>query len=390
MSGPPWRTRCDFGDRITPHELAAVAYDADGVEMHRARQVVNLPRPPAEVKIVFETGEDQMPLAARMIWESAEDAKPLSAFLLFDGRVLIPESDGRYTLPSYDPNQVHIVTGEVRFPNEISARSDVTFGGWYGSKVNTELTAVPIIVGDEPPEVVELSGVFTARGRPLRVAAVEKNRAQVFLVRDYATMAAMVRTRAKQERTSLHSRSMRRELGTVPPKPDEDRVHVVVPNPLLRNNRQLFPTSPGVGLGTWPLPWLATHLTGDGASLKGQKIADAVAVAAFRAAGDGSPRAVLAIVTDDASDWSAFEFSEVRSYLRDLRVPLYVWYVGEALQHRWAPATEVSTHRALSRASKRLLKDLDRQWVVWVEGSHMINEIELADSISSVALAGVQ
>jgi hypothetical protein len=297
---------------------------------------------------------------------------------------------GRYVLPAYDPNQVHIVTGEGRFANEITARTDVTFGGWYGSNVTTELTAVPVIFEGDSQTAEDLQAVFTAGGRPLKVAAVEKNRSQIFLVRDYATMVKMGRQRIRQERTTLRGLTLRRELGSVLPEPDEDRVHVVVPNPLMRNGRQLFPTSPGVGLNTWPLEWLATHLTGDNAAQRGQKVADAVAVAAFRAAGDGSPRAVLAIISDTFTDWSAFEIGEVRKYLRDLRVPLYVWYVGAGLPPDWMPGVDVSTSRGLSRASKRLLRDLDKQWIVWVEGSHMINDIRISETSKGIELAGVE
>jgi len=389
LDGPPWRLKCDFGRRITPHELEAVAFDSDGAVLHRARQVINLPRPPAEVTIAFETGQDKMPVAARLFWENSEDTEPLSVFALFDGTVLRPDPNDRYVLPDYDPKLVHIVSAEVRFANEVSARSDVTFGGWYGSNVNAQLTAVPIIVEGEPPTAEDLQSIFAARDRPLRVAAVEKNRAQIFMVRDYATMAKMGHHRMRQERTSLRGASLRREMGTEPPEPDVDRVHVVVPNPKKRNNRQLFPTSAGIGLDLWPLEWLAAHLTGDQASIHGQKIADAVAVASFRAAGDGSPRAVLVIINNEPRDWSGYAFLDVRRYLRDLRVPLYVWSVGGQPPAQYEPAIDVTSSHGLKRASKRLLKDLDKQWIVWVEGSHMINEIELTRSVKGIKLAGV-
>ena len=37
----------------------------------------------------------------------------------------------------------------------------------------------------------------------------------------------------------------------------------------------------------------------------------------------------------------------------------------------------------------RLLRELDRQWIVWVEGNHMINRIELAPDVRGIRLAGV-
>src|SRR5215208_314117 len=56
VSGPPWVQRVDLGAGLLPHELVARALDADGNELARARQWVNLPRPAAEVSIAVEGG----------------------------------------------------------------------------------------------------------------------------------------------------------------------------------------------------------------------------------------------------------------------------------------------------------------------------------------------
>jgi hypothetical protein len=34
------------------------------------------------------------------------------------------------------------------------------------------------------------------------------------------------------------------------------------------------------------------------------------------------------------------------------------------------------------------MREVDEQWVVWLEGSHMVNRIELADGEGSFWLAG--
>ena len=52
-TAPGWTVGCDFGEKPRPHELVAVAYDEDGVETGRARQLVNLPRADAEVGIMI-------------------------------------------------------------------------------------------------------------------------------------------------------------------------------------------------------------------------------------------------------------------------------------------------------------------------------------------------
>src|SRR5687767_2244726 len=48
---PQWRAVINFGDELAPHELIAVAYDPEGNEVARDRQLVNLARPPAEAAI---------------------------------------------------------------------------------------------------------------------------------------------------------------------------------------------------------------------------------------------------------------------------------------------------------------------------------------------------
>src|SRR5262245_31109032 len=53
---PPWSITCDFGARLAPHLLEAVARDAKGRELGRAAQTVNLPRPPAEVTLALQGG----------------------------------------------------------------------------------------------------------------------------------------------------------------------------------------------------------------------------------------------------------------------------------------------------------------------------------------------
>ncbi len=389
VEGPPWRIQFDFGPRLAPHELEAIAFDASGRELGRARQVVNLPRPPAEITIAFESGTDGMPTAARLFWESADRSEPLSVFAIFDGIILRPDEKGRYQLPAYDPTFVHIIRAEARFPGETTARFDATFGGQYGARITSELTAVPIVVDKDRPTVEALTGVLRTGDLPLAVAAVEQPRVQIFMVRDHASLARMAHIRTRQEHVGMPVPHRYRQLSNSVAKTHEDRMHAVIPNPVSRADRLLFPTSPGIGLEQWPLPWLATHLTGSEAALKGQKIADAASVAGIRAGSDGTPRMVLVVISEDPRDASGFSFEQVREYLREIRVPIHVWSVGGEPPITWGDTEDVTSNRGLQKASKRLLRELDRQWIVWVEGNHMINRIELARDVEGIRLAGV-
>ena len=145
-TGPRWTLRCDFGESVRPHLLEAVGRNSSGEETGRTQQVVNLPRPEAEVEIVLEGGTSAAPESVRVITESAERLEPLAVFVTFDGRSLLPELDGRFRLPAYDHREMHLLGAEAHYPDGISARSDITFGGAYGGLVASELTAVPIQV----------------------------------------------------------------------------------------------------------------------------------------------------------------------------------------------------------------------------------------------------
>ncbi|MEX1310763.1 MAG: hypothetical protein AB1Z65_10120, partial [Candidatus Sulfomarinibacteraceae bacterium] len=48
------KIQIDFGPTLEPHELVAVAYDAAGAEIDRARQVINLPSPPVVATLVVD------------------------------------------------------------------------------------------------------------------------------------------------------------------------------------------------------------------------------------------------------------------------------------------------------------------------------------------------
>jgi hypothetical protein len=342
----------------------------------------------AETRIAFETDDSGVPTALRVFSESAERMEPLSVYALLDGKVLRPDGDDRYPLPEYDWGTVHIVSAEATFLDGLTARSDVTFGGPYGSQVATELTAIPIVVEGGAPKEEELRGAFVARGNALRVAAVEQPASQLFMVRDHATLARLSHLRQRQDEMNHHAARWRRELMSPELTPADDRLRMVVPNPTLRRDRMLFPTTEALDLERWGLPWLATHLTSPEAHIFGQKLADAVAVAGVRAAGGASPRAVILILTSDSADASDFSAEEVRDYLSELRVPLFVWHTGGLSPVGWGDAVDISTRRGLGRATRIIRRELDHQWIVWLEGKHMVNEIELVRDIPGVRLAG--
>lgn len=388
LTAPPWLMRCDFGDELRPHELLAVAYDGDGNELHRARQLVNLPRPQVETRVALVSGPHGRPDAVRVFWEAADTEEPLSVYAIFDGQVLQQDGQGIYPLPPYDPDEIHIVSAEARFLDGLTARSDVTFGGRYGSRVATELTAVPIVVEGPSPTLADITGAFRVRGEVVTPAAVEKAGSRVYLVRDQAAVAELRHVQVAQDRVQRWHGPSRKGLDVVPASREQDQLHFVVANPTLRRDRFLYPTSSGISIQHPDVGWLVTHLVNRHSAIRGQRPTDAVAVAAVQAAASGAPRAVVLVLSEDPRDKSRYHPEEVQRYLHWLRVPLFVWITGSAPKPEWGTAWTIGSARELRRAEKALFDELSRQWVVWLEGNHMINEVELVGTAARFRLAG--
>ena len=51
MTKAPWRANIELGPELMPRELAAIGLDGEGREIARATQVLNLPRPLAELDV---------------------------------------------------------------------------------------------------------------------------------------------------------------------------------------------------------------------------------------------------------------------------------------------------------------------------------------------------
>lgn len=185
ITSPPWRTQVDLGDLLEPHVLTARALDANGVEIARTEQWINLPRPPAEVEVVLEKGPAGTPIAARLTWQSVNGALPGRSFLALDGKLLALDPQGRAPLPKLNLKGLHVLSAEAWFGPGISGHRDVVFGGEYGGEVSTELTAVPVKISRSTAgglSAARLQGRFQSAGQPLTVAAVEEGPARVLVV----------------------------------------------------------------------------------------------------------------------------------------------------------------------------------------------------------------
>ncbi|HEY4592392.1 MAG TPA: hypothetical protein VIJ61_08300, partial [Thermoanaerobaculia bacterium] len=184
LPGAPWKGTINFGSSLLPHQVVARALDAQGHELGRAEEWVNLAHPPSKAEIVLEEGGKGPPKGAKVVWTNLKGEKPHAVSLAFDGLPVALDANGRGTLPAHDLGSIHVLTAQVDFTPLESVRQDLAYGGEYGSEVATELTGVPVRArSGEVPPAGKLAGQLTAKGKPLTVAAVENGPAKLYVVR---------------------------------------------------------------------------------------------------------------------------------------------------------------------------------------------------------------
>lgn len=390
LTGRPWSLDVDFGKEFEPHELVARAFDQKGEEIGLARQWINLPRPPAEVEIVPVRDGSGRAVAARLAWESILGARPLRVTVTFDGRAL-PLAEKQVTLPNYDPEATHVLTAVLDFPNGVRSRSDVVLGGSSAGEAKSELTAVPVlVVVGKPPKPGALRGRFRRKDQPLSVAAVEHGTAEVVVVRDLASgEAQQALRRGRAFGGAMPFFTDRFALG----RGDVVRILWPIARRIVDagTSNELFETSREFSGKSASFRFLLTQVDYPGASGSPRRFADAVAVAGVRACGSYSRRAVVLVLGSSGPDQSRYEPGPVRRYLGRLRVPLYVWSLVPPGSHppsvAWGTAEDVSSWPALEQAVERLRHDLERQSIVWLEGRHLPQQIELVGGGDGLELA---
>jgi hypothetical protein len=384
----PYRQPVDFGDEYSPHELVARAFDAKGQEIALARQWINLPRPPAEVGILLETGKSGKVIAARLAWASRMGPHPTSIALSIDGRPLSVDASGRAPLPAYDASVPHVVSSEVEFPGGIRGHADRVLGGGAADEAGSNLTAIPVRGATEtPPSVESLQGRFRKNGDALRVMAVEHGPAQVYMVRDPGEIKEAFRRFGPYNR-GLAGVETRLEI--------EDRIQLVWPLatevPDQNASNVIFDeagTIHGVDANfLFALTHGGTAKNGDAP----RRFADAVAVAGLAAAATGSRRALVLALGENDWDHSRRSGTSIRHYLERIGVPLYVWSLAPertaALPAAaWGEFDDVSSVIKLHRAASRVQNELRRQSIVWIEGRHLPQDIVLADAGDDLAIA---
>ncbi len=384
IEAPPWRAEVAFGDGLEPHELLAVSYDAEGAELGRAHQWINLSRPLAEGHILLDGGEGGRGVTARVIWGSVASETPSAARVVFDGRELAVQDPRQFTLPDHDPERLHYLRAELEFDGNVFSAIDLTFGGGFIDHAESHEMAVPIALADgaRGDSAEELQGRFAVDGKPLRVLAVEKGPAEVVLVRDKAVQPLLDEAAPGPDLRYVASLKKDQVVRFLEPFARVD--------PRTGIDYELFPRSGELSGHGGGLLWHLVTVRPSSQALDRQRLAEAVGVAGIMASARSRRRAVVLVIGDRPADASHLAPSTVRGYLEALRVPLFVWSLGELSQEtqaRWGPARDVSTHARLESATGELARSLDRQRIVWLEGMHLPQRVTIAGGEPSVALA---
>ncbi len=397
LTGPPWTMNVDFGDTPKPHELSAIAYDKDGKETAKVFQRINLPRSLAEARLLLLPGGGGKGRFARLSWQCAVAAAPSRSSVSFDGKPLSVADPARIPLPDYVPEQLHFMRAELDFPRNVTAAAEITFGGQSRDETQAELTAVAVLAGSKL-RLASLDGFFTVRGAPAHVAAVEdEGPGEIAFVLDEAARPALATLAARYEGViddpRLGPSAASRMLRRIGPLASGQRARFVWPLTETFENGgttyEIFPRTEDFGRSEGGLLYLLTHVFAPGVP-PAPRLADAVAVAALSAVARNRARAVV-LVLGGSPDASRLSPGGARGYLSALGVPLFVWTAGPsgaAAGRAWAGAdtVDVSTAKLFDAAAERLVAHVARQRIVWLEGVHLPQDVELSSSASGVTL----
>ncbi len=405
LTGPPWIVNCDFGEALAPHELVATAYDAHRQELQTIRQWVNLPRRRLEARLALERPGGGRPARARLIWTALDHQDPPRVRLTFDGQLLQVADLEAIDLPAHDLRSVHFLRAELAFSIAEQAEAELVFGGSYGDRVSTELTALVLEVeasrrgSKHRPTVETMAGGLRKGDRTLEVVAVDRGPVNLLVVRERSVAIRKGLWQVFQDYNRKARIPPRVALGLAgkPAAPPAvlgtgDRVRFAYPTvgreqvrigqgvaPLLTEQVPVSHSVTDFG----PLFDILTSAFSaeDEAPVARQQLADAVAIAGVVAATGDRRRAVLLIRSGAAEDSSRFSPRIVRSYLQRLGVPLVVWSIaaGDGASPAWGEERDVSTYGRMSQALGELRKLLESQVVVWIEGSHLGHQIELTE-----------
>lgn len=411
LDAEPWQVDYDFGARLLPHELLAIARNRSGRVLGRARQLVNAPRPEVETKILLQRDQQGLPRSAKVIWESVAFDQVEAIRAVFDGQQISNPKPERIVLPDYDPAATHLFAVELELPENQTSRAELSFGGFYGAEISMELTATSIVPADDDtePTLASMTGCFKVKDQLLQVVAVEKGHIALYMVQDELTRHLLrnLQRRHDLRAASSKGRSLRRytagrnkkmNKATAPPKRGDeifDRVCFIHPEALRKDQQDtstlLFAVGDSLRLAPDSLPWLLSQRPGALIVKRSQSLSDAVAVAGVRAAAGRTRCAVVLVLSEQPVDDSRYQPQAVRAYLQSINVPFVIWIISErdTVMTPWGLARGISGIEDLQAAAAEIEEQLARQWIVWLDGAHLASSIRLTEKGQGIRLAGL-
>lgn len=388
LEGPPWTADVDFGPTLEPHRIEARAFDAAGRPLDEVHRLVNYSRSEYGAVIVLDPrpdggSPDGVSRSGRVKWLAVLDRQPVRLEVKLDGRPLAVEPDGRFHLPPHDPGAGHVVSAVLTFEDGSAVPAEMAFGGVYGDRVTSALSAVPITSPRGRPWPVErVRGWLERDAEPLNAFTTRAELGMLLILRDERMRAELRFLRKRLAR----GRSPRR--GSAPVQIPGYEATVIAPRPVAAHpgTFQLVRMTPSsLRYGLLPLltsdrPLIDVEKRSVPRSAP-QKLWDSLAVAGVNAAVTNRPRAVLLAVGSDPGDESLHTWQQARHYLESLRVPLFVWAsTPEVLAGLGLEESErISSGLAgLERLADRVEVELESQTVVWLEGEHLPGEVTLS------------
>ena len=363
ITQPPWHTELDLGKEMVPRELEAIGFDANGNEVARVSQVLNLPRPTADVQVVREGDFLQLR------YTNLQYAPPRKTTVTFDTTKLKVDSNLRAALPKdVDWSRPHVIQAEMRFDEGVVARREAVLEGTrFSDSADAELTPVALFE-TSTVHPADISACFSIDGQPVRASAVEKEGAAVIFVQDPDPGTTIQALDPTHRASSAFTRSEVARWAHLDDDTLQELLWPVTQEFTDRSTRavsRLFehsqPTQPKSGLiGLLTTRWPASYD-------QPRQYIDAVAVSGIRSLGGHRRAAVL--IYNDRPDVSRGDPAAVRRYLQAIGVPFFVWSptaVPLEATTRWGEIEDISTVDHLRAATARLRQNIASQRIAWI------------------------
>ena len=387
LEGEPWSTEVDFGRRLSPHELVAISFDAEGRELDRKNQWINYSASSQEASLALEGETLGRPTGGRVVWRSALERRPEDIQVHFNGEALEVSSRGEFSLPAYDGDAPQYLQAAVEFDELETARAEAVFGGLHGDQVTTSLTAIPLLManGGELPAPEELSDWVHVDGKSASVFSTQTTGGSVVIVRDMGVDVDLRRLLDKRSERSFN------RAGKIF-KEDESVTQVLTSS--LRGDpqgayRTVSHDRSDRKAGLWSI---MLHRSPKLNRPTRQRLWYALSLAGIKAVHTQEPRVVMLVLSRRSRDWSPVTFEQVSDFLAQMRVPLLVWApeakTFEYMKIQPPPQTFLGPEGMVEMfAAAR--STLDAQRLLWLEGEILPNRVELTPAAEGVRLAGV-